>query len=334
MSYLYVSEQGSYIGISENRIEVRQKGEVLESIPIETLDIIEIFGSVQISTQCLEKCLQKGIDVIFFSLRGSYYGRLISTNHVNSKRQRNQAICTKNDEFAMSICKSIISAKINNQMVIARRYNRYKKFDLSLFCKNMNAAIKTVSRCTSINQVIGHEGFAAKEYFRILSLLIDDNFKFVGRVKRPPKDPFNSLLSFGYSLLLNEIYGKIEIKCLNPFWGFIHQDHEKHPTLASDLIEEWRAVIVDSLALSCLNGHEIMKSHFTFNSKNGGVYLDKEGFNIFVNKMERKMNTKSHYLNYVDYSLSFRKAIDLQVGRLAKAIDTNDPMFYEPIKIR
>lgn len=335
MAYLYLSEQGAYLGISENKFEVRKQGVILDRIPIETIEIIEIFGNVQISTQCMTRCLRDGIDIIFFSLHGSYFGRLISTNHVNTSRQRNQSVCTKDAHFALTICKNIVAAKINNQMIIARRYNRNKsKVDLSQFNRNVNAAIKTVQRCTSVNQVIGHEGFAAKEYFRVLAELIDPDFKFTGRNKRPPKDPFNSLISFGYSLLINEIYGKIELKCLNPFWGFIHQDHEKHPTLASDLIEEWRAVVVDSLALSCINGHEIKKDSFEISQLNNGVYLNKDGFRFFVDKFEKKMNTKSKYLDYVDYSLSFRQAIDLQVGRLAKSIDTGKPDFYHPIRLR
>lgn len=334
MSYLYISEQGSFLGISENRFVLKLNGEILESIPIETIELIQIFGCVQISTQCMTRCLREGIDIIFFSMHGSYFGRLLSMQHGNPVRQRNQSVCTRDPDFASVICRNIISAKINNQMTVARRYNRNSRLDLSGFNRNMRTAIRTVNRCLTTGQMIGHEGFAARQYFKILSQLIDPNFKFVRRNKRPPRDPFNSLLSFGYSLLINELYGRIELKYLNPFWGFIHQDHEKHASLASDLIEEWRAVIVDSLVISCLNGHEIKAEDFTAGDTDSGIYLTREGIKKFVAKFETKMNTKSKYLDYADYSLSFRKAIDLQVGRMAKAIDTGDPYYYHPIIIR
>lgn len=334
MAYLCVAEQGAFLGFSGNKFVVKNNGEVIESVPAETIELIEIFGNVQVSTQCLTKCLRDGIDVVYLSMNGSYQGRLVSLNHANPKRQRKQLLCSGNEQFALTISKSIISAKINNQMAVLRRYNRNKNIDLSASAKNMKLMTKAVTKCTGINQILGHEGFAAREYFRNLESLIDPQFAFHGRNKRPPRDPFNSLLSFGYTLLFNEVIGKIELKNLNPFWGFIHQDHIRHQALDSDLMEEWRAVIIDSLAMSCLNGHEISINDFTTNEENNGVYLNREGIKSFVSKYETKMNTKSKYLDYIDYSITFRKAIEYQVESLVKAIDRNDPGLYKPIRIR
>ena len=83
MSYLYVAEQGATIGICDNRFQVKYKDGMLKSIPVETLEVIEVFGKVQITTQCLEECLKRGINILFYSTNGAYYGRLISTSHVN-----------------------------------------------------------------------------------------------------------------------------------------------------------------------------------------------------------------------------------------------------------
>ena len=91
MSYLYVCEQGASIGIMENRFQVRYKDGMIRSIPAETLEIIEVFGKVQITTQCMEECLKRGVNILFYSTNGAYYGRLISTSHVNVQRQRRQA---------------------------------------------------------------------------------------------------------------------------------------------------------------------------------------------------------------------------------------------------
>lgn len=100
-----------------------------------------------------------------------------------------------------------------------------------------------------IEQLMGYEGTAARLYFGQLGELINPVFFFTGRTRRPPTDPFNSMISLGYSIILNELYGKIEGKGLNPYFGIMHKDREKHPTLASDLMEEWRAVLIDSTAL-------------------------------------------------------------------------------------
>ena len=136
----------------------------------------------------------------------------------------------------------------------------------------------------SVEQVMGYEGTAAKIYFKVLGKLIDEQFVFEGRSRRPPMDPFNSLISLGYSIILNELYGKIEGKGLNPYFGVMHKDREKHPTLASDLMEEWRAVLIDTTALSMLNGHELVKEDFYTGIDQPGVFLEKE--NIFRNWRE------------------------------------------------
>ena len=104
---------------------------------------------------------------------------------------------------------------------------------------------------------MGYEGAAARIYFSTLGKLIDSEFIFSGRNKRPPLDPFNSMISLGYSIILNEIYGKLEGKGLNPYFGILHKDREKHPTLASDMMEEWRAVLIDTLVMGMLNGQPL-----------------------------------------------------------------------------
>lgn len=121
------------------------------------------------------------------------------------------------------------------------------------------------------------------------------------------------MISLGYSILMNEVYCKIEMKGLNPYFGFIHRDAEKHPTLASDMMEEWRAVIVDATVMSMINGHEIGKEHFLTNVDEPGCYLTRDGLKLFLNKLERKFQTEVRYLKSVDYPVSFRRGILLQM---------------------
>lgn len=101
MSYLYVCEQGATIGITENRFQVKYKDGMVKSIPAETLEVIEIFGKIQITTQCITECLKRGVNILFYSTKGAYFGRLISTNHVNVQRQRLQAAVTEDEQFKL-----------------------------------------------------------------------------------------------------------------------------------------------------------------------------------------------------------------------------------------
>lgn len=207
----------------------------------------------------------------------------------------------------------ILCAKIKNQSVVLRRYEKSRGINLEEEQKMLTICKNKIMTCNRIEEMIGFEGQAAKYYFKGLAACIDKEFSFQGRSRRPPRDEFNSMISLGYSILMNEVYCKIEMKGLNPYFGFIHRDAEKHPTLASDMMEEWRAVIVDATAMSMINGHEIQKEHFNFSMDEPGCYLTRDGLKIYLNKLERKFQTEVRYLKYVDYAVSFRRGIFLQV---------------------
>lgn len=333
MSYLYVSEQGAKISISGNRFVVKSPDGMERSIPAYPMEVIQIFGNVQMTTQCMEECLKSGVTVSFYSTSGAYYGRLVSTSHVNVARQRLQARRSDDPELRLAFAKSIISAKIQNQIVMLRRYARNHNVDVSSEIHEMERMKRLAQYKKDTEELMGCEGFAARNYFNGLAKVIDPAFAFNGRNRRPPKDPFNSMISLGYSILLNEIYGQIEAKGMNAYFGMLHADREKHPTLASDLMEEWRAVIVDSTVLSMINGHEIFVDDFEITSE-GGVALGKKAFKEFITKLDKKLTTDARYLKYLDSSVSFRRAIDCQIDRFIRVLETGDISEYQPIILR
>jgi CRISPR-associated protein Cas1 len=150
----------------------------------------------------------------------------------------------------------------------------------------------------------------------------------------PPKDPVNSLLSFGYTLLLYEIYTAIVNKGLHPYAAFLHKDRKGHPSLASDLIEEWRAVIVDSLVLKLFRKGSFIRDDFITKEKTGGVYLCRNKVKKFISEFETKLNTEVRYASISGSRMSFRRTIAYQANSLAKAIDSENPTLYYPIKVR
>lgn len=333
MSLLYVNENGASIGIEANRCIVQYKDGMKKSIPIESLEGITIMGQSQLTTRCAVECMERGIPVAYFSRGGRYFGRLMSTGHINVFRQRIQSELY-DTEFAEQLARKVLMAKIKNQSVVLRRYEKSKGMYLEEEQKMLDICRNKIHQSERIDQMIGFEGQAAKYYFQGLSKCIDENFQFKGRSRRSPMDGFNSMISLGYSILMNEVYCKIEMKGLNPYFGFIHRDAEKHPTLASDMMEEWRAVIVDATAMSMINGHEISKEQFIFGTDEPGCYLTRDGLKVYLNKLERKFQTSVRYLKYVDYAVSFRRAILLQMECLVNAIEKGDTDLYEPIVIR
>lgn len=218
--------------------------------------------------------------------------------------------------------------------MVIRRYAKNNLANISTEENSIKPLFEKILSADNIAELMGYEGNAARMYFQGLAKCIDSDFKFKGRNRRPPKDPFNSLISLGYSILVNEIYSAIEQKGLNPYFGFLHRDAENHPTLASDLMEEWRATLVDTTVMSLINGHEISLDEFEVDYENGGCYISREGLNVFLKKFERKLQTPTRYLKYIDYSVSFRRVIELQIENLVRAIEAEDYNLYESIVIR
>ena len=125
MSQLYVNESSAKIGISDGRVTVQLKDGMCKSIPVESVEGISVFGTAGISTNCMQECLSRGIDVQFFSSSGSYFGKLNSTRHVNVARQRQQARLGEDEAFCLALSKRIVKAKIHNQSVVLRMVLRF-----------------------------------------------------------------------------------------------------------------------------------------------------------------------------------------------------------------
>jgi len=336
LSFLYVYERAARIGVQNNCVVIESEKENLKrTLPIEGVESIIIFGDASLSTSSVKHFMERDINLTWLSSKGKFYGRLESTKNVNIFRQRKQFSCGEDKEFCLTLSRSITMAKVKNQITILRRYQRNRKSNKAQ--KSIDAMKKLLpimESADSKEQLMGHEGMAARSYFSGLADLVDSDFTFSGRNRQPPRDPFNSLLSFAYTLLMYDVYTAVVNRGLNPYASFLHSIRRGHPALCSDLMEEWRAVLADSLAFYVVNRGIINKSDFNKPNDEGGVYLDTKASKTFIAEYEKKVRGRSQYLNYVDYSVSFRRAIDMQCQRLARAIEEDDPKIYQPVVIR
>ena len=279
--------------------------------------------------------LERGISTSLLSTRGNYFGRLVNTSAVNAERLKRQVYLSDDMEQCLAFAKKTIAAKIHNQIVVAKRYARSKENgNISEKIHQMDIAEKKVGRAGKLEEVMGIEGIAARNYFGVLAEVIDSDFTFEGRNRRPPKDPFNAMISLGYTIVFYEIYAELENQSINPYIGFMHALQPRHPALASDLLEEWRSVLVDATAMSLIQGHEIDISEFTTDEETGGVVLSSKGVRKLVAKLESKMAGSMNYLSYLDTGVSFRRGIWWQTKTLAHCIDYNCLSDYEPLRIR
>ena len=310
MSYLYVCEQGATIGITENRFQVKYKDGMVKSIPAETLEVIEIFGKIQITTQCITECLKRGVNILFYSTKGAYFGRLISTNHVNVQRQRLQAAVTEDEQFKLDFSKRIINAKIRNQIVILRRYARNQEADIQRAVIEMQNMYQKLDMAQSIEQVMGFEGTAAKIYFRELGKLIDPAFAFTGRNRRPPKDPINVLISLGYTFLTKEVSSALDAESFEMYLGFLHGIRYGRKSLPLDIVEEFRQPVIDRFVITLCNKSMINK--YDFEQEEERIILNESGFQKFCREYEKYISGAG--------GINYRSLIRKQVQNLKAAV--------------
>lgn len=330
---LSIEENGAVVGLDGGSIYVKYLDEHVDKFPGHTVDGISLFGQSQLTTQMTKFCLDNGVRVSYFSKNGKFYGQLDSLSKVNVFRLKKQIQLASNRDFCLDFSKLLIHAKIGNQLVIARRYSeQLSEKDKEIFFRPLLILYKKSLKAHDLDQLRGYEGSASRVYFDLLSTVVDPAFAFLGRNRRPAKDPFNAMLNLGYSLLQKEVMGELENRGLNSYVGFCHQDKIGHATLASDLMEEWRAVIVDSVVLSIIQGHEIKSDDFYY--EDNICKMNKNAFYILLSKLAEKMDSETKYLDYVEKPITFRKALWHQADCLAKVIDHEDLSLYHPIRIR
>ena len=333
MSFIYVTEEGARINKRGGRIIIGRGNETVFEIPLEKIEGIVLIDSVQVTSQAISEFLRQEIPVTWLSGQGKFFGRLEPTTHVNVHKQFAQIQLFADPSFHIKIAKKLVLAKTHNQLTILRRYERNSAssacFEMGI--KNIISVRKNLFQAVSLEEIMGLEGYIARCYFQVLGNIIDENFRFEKRSKRPPKDAFNSMLSFGYTLLMYEVYTAIVNSGLHPYFGFLHSLHNGHPALAFDLMEEWRAVLIDSMVLSLIQHHEVKIEDFSNNGEEEGVYMSRECRGIFIRNYSKKLGMINKYL---EKKQSFREAINSQVELFSKAIINKEPDIYEPFTIR
>jgi len=330
MVQLYISDSVARIGYSQNRITVFTEATGEMSYPIETIDGVTIFGQPSMSTRFIAELLRREIELQMFSTDGRYFGRLAGPISGNAARQRAQVRLTADEVFSLAISKRIVDSKLRNQAALLRAYDR-EDVDLAPSFRTIQHSLTWIKRASSIPEVIGHEGNAAKLYFSALASLVPAPFAFSGRSTRPPRDPFNSMISLGYSILYKNVIGAVERHALNPCFGFLHRDGVGHATLASDLVETWRALIVDDTVLQLMINGQVSRDMFRTDHSTGGVHGLRETTRIMVSAFGAKVARAAPYLGQDRKRYTFQYALDLQVQGLVRAIEQDDPNQFSPL---
>ena len=273
---------------------LKKNDEIIAKSQLPLLENILIFGNTQVTTQAAKACLQRKIPIAYLSRSGRCYGRLLPIERTHPRIIQHQHQLPEGDRFRCA--QQLIRAKItNSRTLLMRQKRRLKTTALTTAISRLATLKQQIDTVATTEQLMGTEGAAAATYFKVFNHCISNpDFTFTKRTRRPPKDPVNALLSFGYQLLWNHLLAIIDLWGLDPYCGCLHQDNEKHAVLASDLIEQFRAPIIDSLVLYLIN-RNMINSQDSFTYKEDACYLNAAGRSTFLNafllRMEETINT-------------------------------------------
>jgi CRISPR-associated protein Cas1 len=287
---LTVTEQGSRIGRSGNMLHISKGDRKLLMYPLEAIEQMVIMGRVEISTAMLGLLMQRGIDTIFLTADGRYKGKIVGTAGKNIFLREAQYLRRREAAFVLQFGKSLVAAKLRNSRNMVRRQHRAVYQALQDRWKN---ALSGIRAAADIHVLRGFEGSFAALYFQHFPQLLNNDYGFRKRIKHPPPDPVNILLSFGYTLLFNTIYGLVEIAGLDAFAGFYHQSSYGHPALVSDLMEPYRAPLVDALVVRLINSEAITPAHFE--KIDDKLRLQPEAVKAVVSAYNQRLQSRYSY---------------------------------------
>ena len=278
---VYVREQGAKISKESQRLVVTTDDNK-RIIFTDNLEQLVIFGNVQLTTQSIYLLLRKNIDTVFLRYDGRYLGRLSNNESANVFLRKKQFDLLNDVKFCANFARSIVQAKLFNQATIMSRIKRAHKQPLAgdAASELRDIALK-LDKTDDIDVMRGIEGSGAALYFKHFSLGLKDDWGFTKRVRRPPTDPVNAVLSLLYTLLINRTYAAVRLAGLDPYPAALHSLTYGRQSLPLDLVEEFRAMIADTLTLSLFNMHVLKKDDFEV-VNNQNEFCTHQGDNIDI----------------------------------------------------
>lgn len=364
MGTLYVTETGVQVHKEGQRLLVKKGREVLQDIPMIKIDRVVLMGKgASITTPTLYALTMRKVGIYYLSSNGRFIARTAGNEHNHSKLRQAQIRACDHPERCMAIAQAIVRGKVSNQRVLVQRHAEGASWARDALSQ-MDLMRRQVDSAQTLDELRGREGLAAKEYFHLLRQLLRPpgdgrTWGFDRRAYYPPTDPVNALLSFGYTLLLNNLVAACQLSGLDPDIGFFHAVDYNKPAMALDLEEEFRPIIVDSIVLTAINRPIFKLSDFeagqpwknreddfensrsshspSTKDQQGGngarpIYLTETARKRFINLYESRVNEQIYYPPTGEQT-SYRRIFELQAYAVARVILGEDS-HYIPFLVR
>ena len=295
LNTLFVTSEDCYLALDGENVVAYIGQEKAGRFPLHTLEGILSFSYKGASPSLMGACVRRGINLCFMTPRGRFLARACGESQGNVLLRKQQYRMSDQEQASCDIAKSCIFGKIYNsrwslEWTVRDHALRVDSAFLKKCSGQLKDALPSVLAVEELSTLRGLEGEAAKIYFSAVDELIlnqKEHFSFEGRNRRPPKDRFNAVLSFAYTILANDCASAAESAGLDSYVGFLHRDRPGRKSLALDLMEELRPVMADRFVITLINNRIIKAAHFE-ERENGAVFLNSEGRKVFLSQYQNK----------------------------------------------
>jgi CRISP-associated protein Cas1 len=327
LNTLYVMTPNAYVHLENDTLRIEVDREKKLQVPLHHVGSVVCFGDVMMSPGAMHRCAEEGRSVVLLDRNGRFKARVEGPVSGNILLRQAQFRVADDARFALDVAKAVVAGKLRNARQVLLRgareaANDLDKDKLSLAAESLAASIRNLPMAENLDTVRGLEGEAARTYFSGMNHIIRADargaFAMNGRSRRPPRDRFNALLSFVYSMVMNDCRSALESVGLDPQLGFLHAVRPGRAALALDLMEEFRAVLADRLVLTLVNRGQIVEKDF-LDRPGGAVHLQDEARKtVVVAYQERKQEEITHPL--IDSKVPIGLLPNLQARFMARTI--------------
>jgi CRISP-associated protein Cas1 len=340
MGTVYVTENDAFIGKTDERLSVRANKQMLLDVPMIKVDGVVILGRATVSPAVVIELLERKIPLSFLTGTGRYLGRLEPELSKNIFVRSAQWKAAGESEQALHVVRGFIRGKLKNYRNALLRAARGDGAPteggeevLKSAIARIEQTISPLEQTQTVDSLRGLEGSGSAAYFGVFDRLIRaEGFVFEARRRRPPTDPVNALLSLGYALLRHDVQSAINLVGFDPYLGYLHVQRYGRPSLALDLMEEFRPLVVDAVVLSTLNRRVLSLDDFVAEPLSGAVSLSRDGLRAFLRLYEQKKQSKFKH-PVMERQCTYQEAFEIQARLLGKYLmgETNQ---YPPLILK
>jgi CRISPR-associated protein Cas1 len=314
---VYVVGQGHTVRKRSDRLEVWSREGKVSEAKLNEISQVSLYGGVEITTPATVELMQRGIPVLHFTHGGWFQGICLGMSSKNVELRKRQFSWAMDSERSLRIARSIVSGKIRNCRALLARNESLSGTEVLSNLDNLSAKAQ---QAQGMDELLGLEGTAARMYFSAFGRMFKADgadFSFEHRNRRPPRDPVNAVLSYTYGVLVKELFITLQAVGFDPYLGFYHQPRFGRPSLALDLMEEFRPSVAEPVVVALFNNRELKKDDFLVTEL--GVTMEPAAKRKVLAAYEHRVGTEVRHPLF-GYKLSYRRVMEVQARLLSRLL--------------